>query len=138
MSTELQATVPHKGLSAIGVYNLIAVILFVLTVTEVGILYPPLSGMPETLKVFLLLGISVAKYVTVVAFFMHLFYDSPICTVLFSMGMFIAIGTVVVLMHVLPEAESPLPVRSHEAIQKSLEGKTSFHEFHLRNLRSAA
>jgi cytochrome c oxidase subunit 4 len=139
MSTEPETAEPHvRGLSSVGVYNLIAVILFVLTVTEVGILFPPLDAMPDLIKIPLLIGISVAKYAIVVAFFMHLFYDSPLCTFLFGMGMAIAVGTVIAWMHILPTEENPLPVRSPAEVRKSMEGKTSFRDFQSRALCAQA
>ncbi len=89
-------------------YNFIAISLFVVTALEVAILYPPLSDMGEYLKVIVLVVLSLGKFAIVVAFFMHLFFDAPLLTFLFSMGMVIATGTVVALIHVMPAAEHPL------------------------------
>lgn len=89
-------------------YNGIAVSLFVVTALEVAILFPPLDDMGTYFKVILLILLSLGKFAIVVAFFMHLFFDAPLCTFLFTIGMVIAIGTVVVLINVMPQAEHPL------------------------------
>src|SRR5688572_1662835 len=92
----------HFGLSIEVFYTVVAAILFLVTVAEVALLYPPLNLMNGYLKVGLLVVMSVAKFVAVVAFFMHLYFDSPICTFLFSVGMVMAVGTIVALIHLFP------------------------------------
>lgn len=118
MSNDPHSQEPHGGHATVGLYNLIALILFVVTVLEVGILYPPLSSLPDAIKITLLVGMSVAKFGAVVAFFMHLYYDHPICAGLFALGLGIAIGTMVALIHILPRPENPLQARPKDEIHK--------------------
>lgn len=103
----------HKGHGHPSVlfYNIVALILFVVTALEVGVLYPPLLYAGTYFRVILLVVLSIAKFIVVVAFFMHLFFDAPLCTFLFAIGMVIATGTVVALIHVMPAAEHPLMPR---------------------------
>ena len=89
-------------------YNIIAVSLFVVTALEVCVLYPPLNQMGDYIRVILLVLLALGKFVIVVAFFMHLFFDAPLLTFLFVVGMVIGTGTVVALIHVMPAAEHPL------------------------------
>lgn len=104
MSAEAQATHEHGhfGLSVNMFYTVVAVILFLVTVLEVALLYPPLNLLNGYLKVGMLVVLSVGKFIAVVAFFMHLYFDSPLCTFLFTMGMVMATGTVVALIHLFP------------------------------------
>ena len=102
MSVGEQSNQGHFGLSIEVFYTVVAVILFLITVGEVALLYPPLNMINGYVKVAVLVVLSVAKFVAVVAFFMHLYFDSPLCTFLFSMGMVMATGTVVALIHLFP------------------------------------
>lgn len=83
-------------------YIVIAVILAVVTALEVAIFYiPALSGV----IVPLLLGLSTAKFVLVVMFYMHLKMDSSIFTWVFVAPMTLAIFLIValvVLFNILP------------------------------------
>lgn len=103
----------HKGGGHPSVlfYNIIAISLFVVTALEVAVLYPPLLYAGTYFRVILLVVLSVAKFAIVVAFFMHLFFDAPLLTFLFAIGMVIATGTVVALIHVMPAPEHPLTPR---------------------------
>ena len=94
--------------ASVGFYSFVAVVLCPITAVEVAILYPPLQYMPDSFRVAVLISLSVIKFVSVVAFFMHLYYDHPITTALFSTGMILAAGTMVGLIHVIPQAENPL------------------------------
>ncbi len=107
----------HKGGGHPSVlfYNIIAISLFVVTALEVGVLYPPLNEISTQIKVLILLVLSVGKFAIVVAFFMHLFFDAPLLTFLFAIGMVIATGTVTVLINVMPAAEHPLQPRGKPA-----------------------
>jgi len=95
-------------------YNIVAALLFLVTALEVAVLYPPLSDMGTYFRVILLVVLSIGKFAVVVAFFMHLFFDSPLMTFLFSAGMIVATGTVVVLIHVMPPPEHPLQPRGKQ------------------------
>lgn len=107
----------HKGDGHPSVlfYNIIAISLFVVTAMEVAVLYPPLNEFSTQLKVLVLLVLSVGKFAIVVAFFMHLFFDAPLLTFLFAMGMVIATGTVAALINVMPAPEHPLQPRGKPA-----------------------
>ena len=105
-------------------YNLIAVSLFVVTALEVGVLYPPLNEMGTYLKVVILVLLSLGKFAIVVAFFMHLFFDAPLLTFLFAIGMVIGTGTVVALIHVMPAPEHELqPVGRHKWEEMRMPGE---------------
>ncbi|MBX3169318.1 MAG: cytochrome C oxidase subunit IV family protein [Candidatus Eremiobacteraeota bacterium] len=96
-------------------YNIIAISLFVVTALEVGVLYPPLNEFSLYFKVLLLIVLSVGKFAIVVAFFMHLFFDAPLLTFLFAIGMVIGTGTVAILINVMPAPEHPLQPRGKPA-----------------------
>ena len=99
--------------ATVGFYTFIAVVLCIVTAVEVAILYPPLDHMPDFLKIGILVILSLAKFAAVVAFFMHLYFDHPLTTALFLIGMVLATGTVISLIHVMPgprgEPLKPLP-----------------------------
>jgi cytochrome c oxidase subunit 4 len=95
-------------------YNFIAISLFLITGLEVLVLYPPLMHFGDYFKIILLVVLSVGKFAVVVAFFMHLYFDAPILTFLFAIGMVIGTGTVVALIHVMPPAEHPLQPKGKE------------------------
>lgn len=106
MSAEVHPAPPqdhgHFGLSVNMFYTVVAVILGLVTALEVALLYEPLNQLNGYLKVGILTVLSIGKFIAVVAFFMHLYFDSPLCTFLFSMGMVMAVGTVVALIHLFP------------------------------------
>jgi cytochrome c oxidase subunit 4 len=82
----------HPGAS---VYIKIAVILTVITAVEVGIYYVdalrPLIGP-------ILIVLSVAKFIIVVGYYMHLKFDHPLFTWLFGFGMATAVFTIIALI----------------------------------------
>lgn len=94
----------HDGAHAsAGFYWLIGIILAILTGLEVGAYYMELGSF----EVPLLLGLSVAKFILVVAFFMHLKFDSKLFTLVFGAGMVLAtfmIGALIMLYHFVPGA----------------------------------
>ena len=65
-----------------GTYIIVALVLAALTAIEVGIYY--ITGGLTYIPLLLLMA---AKFVIVVAFFMHLRFDSPLFRRLFSMGL---------------------------------------------------
>ncbi len=70
------------------VYVRIAIILGIITGVEVAIYYiPALSGV----LVPALLVLSAIKFVTVVGYFMHLKFDSPMLTFIFSSALIVSI-----------------------------------------------
>jgi len=78
-------------------YVMIAVILCVITAIEVGIYYLP-DDFPRALYVAILLTLALTKFVTVVAFYMHLRVDRPIFRRFFTVG---AVGAVLLYTIVL-------------------------------------
>lgn len=89
------------GHASVGFYWAIGGILAVLTALEVAAYYMELGAV----EVPLLLGLSIAKFVIVVMFFMHLKFDSKLFTGVFLAGMVLAIFMVSALMllyHVVP------------------------------------
>ena len=77
-------------------YIQVAVVLAIITAVEVATLYIP--GIPNTVLVISLLGMSVVKFVLVVGFFMHLRYDHNIMRSLFIGPLIIAICIILALM----------------------------------------
>ena len=89
------------GHASVGFYWMIGGILAVLTALEVAAYYMELGS----LEVPLLIGLSIAKFVLVVMFFMHLKFDSRIFTGVFMAGMVLAVfmvGALILLYHVVP------------------------------------
>ena len=76
-------------------YLIVAAVLAGLTAVEVMVFYV------ETLRPLilpLLLTLMVVKFALVAMFFMHLRYDSPVLTGIFSWGLFIALGIILALL----------------------------------------
>ena len=93
--------------ASVGFYWMIGGILAALTALEVAAYYMELGS----LEVPLLLALSVVKFILVVAFFMHLKFDSRIFTGVFVAGLTLAVFMVtalVVLYHHMPV--TPVPV----------------------------
>ena len=91
------AAAPHGGGHAsTRTYIQVAVVLAIITAVEVASLYIP--GIPNSLLVISLLGMSVVKFVLVVGFFMHLRYDHNIMRSLFIGPLIIAICIILALM----------------------------------------
>ena len=90
------AHAPGEGHATVQTYVRVAVVLGLLTAIEIGALYVP--GLPSHLLVTLLLVFSVLKFALVVAFFMHLRYDSKLLTVLFVGPLLIAMLIILALM----------------------------------------
>lgn len=95
------------GHASVGFYWLIGGILAALTALEVAAYYMAMTnGAVAAVEVPLLLGLSIVKFVLVVMYFMHLKMDSPILTLLFLAGLFLAVfmvGMLVWLYHVVPD-----------------------------------
>lgn len=85
----------EAGHASRGTYWLVALILAIMTVLEVAVFYIPLL---HVAIVPILLVLSIAKFTLVVAFFMHLKYDTPILTRVFLGGLVVAIVIVLSLM----------------------------------------
>ena len=90
------AHAPGEGHATVQTYIRVAVVLGILTAIEIGALYVP--GLPRHILVTLLLVFSVLKFALVVAFFMHLRYDSKLLTALFVGPLVIAMVIILALM----------------------------------------
>jgi cytochrome c oxidase subunit 4 len=83
------------GHAARSTYWIIAVVLAMITVLEVAVFYvPAIRGV----IVPVLLVLSAAKFVLVAMFFMHLKYDSPVLTVVLSVGLVVATAIILAIM----------------------------------------
>lgn len=82
------------GLTDMG-YVKVAIILALMTGLEVGLSY---AGLPGSVFMPALLVLMVAKFWTVVSYFMHLKFDNPIFTRLFYSGLFLAMFVFLVLL----------------------------------------
>jgi cytochrome c oxidase subunit 4 len=92
----------HDKHASVGFYWLIGIILAVITGIEVAIFYIPAIG---AALVPILLVLSVAKFVIVVMFFMHLKFDSRIFTGVFLAGITLAVfmvSALIVLYYWIP------------------------------------
>lgn len=69
-------------------YLMIGVTLFILTVAEVAVLYVPFL---KPFLVWILVGLSLWKFVLVILTFMHLKYDSKVYSGFFYVGMALAV-----------------------------------------------
>ena len=85
----------HHAHASVGTYVKIAVILTVVTGLEFSVIY--IRAFTPIL-VPLLLVLSAGKFALVVLFFMHLRYDRPLLTTLFTVPLLIAIIVVVAMM----------------------------------------
>lgn len=88
-------TKPGQAHASTGTYWLIALILAIITLIEVAVFYVPLL---HSVIVPILLVLSVAKFVLVAMFFMHLKFDKPVLTTVFAVGLIVATSIVVVMM----------------------------------------
>ena len=87
----------HDGAHAsVQTYIRVAVVLAILTAIEIGAVYVP--GLPRHVLVALILVFGTLKFALVVAFFMHLRYDSRLLTVLFVGPLAIATAIILAIM----------------------------------------
>ncbi|MBI4419637.1 MAG: cytochrome C oxidase subunit IV family protein [Gemmatimonadetes bacterium] len=76
-------------------YLVIAAILTIITLVEVGVFYVPAF---KPVLIPLLLALSALKFALVVMFYMHLKFDHQLFTSVFLLPLFIAIGVIVALL----------------------------------------
>ena len=86
----------HQEHASVATYLRVAVILAILTAIEIGSLYVP--GLPPHILVTLLIIFGIMKFALVVAFFMHLRYDSKLLTALFVGPLLIATLIILAIM----------------------------------------
>jgi cytochrome c oxidase subunit 4 len=98
--------VGHHEPSKFHIYIQIAMILAVITGTEVVLVYMPIV---KWVVVTALVILSAVKFMFVIFFFMHLRWDKVFCTILFFIGLILAGGTMWALLHLFgAEASKPL------------------------------
>lgn len=86
---------PHNDHASVRTYVQVALVLTAITALEVGVIY---IRFLTPIIVPLLLAMSLAKFLLVVMFFMHLRYDARPLSLLFAGPMLIAVGLAVALM----------------------------------------
>jgi len=102
MSTE-PTTTEHtgQGHASRATYWMVALILGIVTLLEVAVFYVPLL---HAVIVPMLLVLSAFKFALVAAFFMHLKYDKPVLSMVFAIGLLVAVFIILalyLLFHVL-------------------------------------
>jgi cytochrome c oxidase subunit IV len=88
------------------IYVQIAMLLAVITGIEIVGVYVPLA---KWIIVTALVSLSAVKFMFVIFFFMHLRWDKPFCTILFFIGLILAIGTCWALLQLF-SADASLPL----------------------------
>ena len=84
------------GHASVATYLRVAVVLAIITASEIAALYVP--GLPTGALVTGLIVFSILKFGLVVAFFMHLRYDSKVLAALFVGPLMIACAIILALM----------------------------------------
>jgi cytochrome c oxidase subunit 4 len=98
---------PHPEQSKFHIFVQLAMVLAVITGVEIVLVYMPFM---KWLIVSSLVVLSAVKFLFVIFVFMHLKWDKPFCTILFFIGLTLAIGTVAALLALFgAEASAPLP-----------------------------
>ena len=106
--------VGHHEPSKFHFYIQIAMILAVITGTEVVLVYLPLA---KSLVVGLLVTLSAVKFLFVIFYFMHLRWDKLFCTILFFIGLILGGFTMFALLHLFgAEASKPLSAASIQTV----------------------
>ncbi|HWA08020.1 MAG TPA: cytochrome C oxidase subunit IV family protein [Opitutaceae bacterium] len=96
------------------IYVQIALLLAVITGVEIVMVYLPFL---KWLLVSGLVVLSIVKFMFVIFYFMHLRWDKPFCTILFFIGLVLAIGTVWALIRLFSvEDGRPLTAAPQAAI----------------------
>ncbi len=94
----------HHG-GSLGFYIGLAIFLAIVTGLEIWIVSDTKgvnhAGNEDLVRTWLTI-FSIAKFVGVVAFFMHLYYDRKLLTFLFTAGLITAACTMVALLHLIP------------------------------------
>jgi cytochrome c oxidase subunit IV len=94
---------PHSAQSRFHIYVQIAMILAVITGVELLLIFLPF---PKPLLITGLVALSAVKFMFVIFFFMHLRWDRILCTILFFIGLVLAAGTMVALLHLFAVKDS--------------------------------
>jgi cytochrome c oxidase subunit 4 len=93
----MSETARHEppGHASTGTYLAVAAVLTIVTLVEVGVFYVPAF---QPILVPLLLLLSAAKFSLVVMFYMHLKFDHPLFTLIFSLPLLLALGVAIALL----------------------------------------
>ena len=112
----------HQEHASVHTYLRVAVVLAILTAIEIGALYVP--GLPPHILVTLIIIFGTFKFALVVAFFMHLRYDSKLLTALFVGPLMIATLIILWVISLI------VPLRMDEATLKvgddAVHGETAY------------
>ena len=84
------------------IYVQIAMLLAVITGVEIIMVYLPFM---KALLIGGLVVLSIVKFMFVIFYFMHLRWDKPFCTILFFIGLVLAVGTVWALLQLFRTEE---------------------------------
>jgi len=104
--TATPATEANNAHSKFHTFVQIAMVLSVITGIEIVLVYLPFA---KWLIVSALVVLSAVKFLFVIFYFMHLRWDKVFCTILFFIGLVLAIGTVAALLALFgSEASVPL------------------------------
>jgi len=95
MSQETSTEAVHTGHPTAGVYFRIAIILCVITAIEVGIFYLEDIG---HWMIPILTILSIGKFALVAMYYMHLKFDNKLFTILFLVGLVLAVAVVSMLL----------------------------------------
>lgn len=87
----------HHDESKFPLYVQIAMLLAVITGVEIIMVYLPFL---KWLLISGLVVLSIVKFMFVIFYFMHLRWDKPFCTILFFIGLVLAVGTVWALIKI--------------------------------------
>ena len=96
----------HHDESKFPLYVQIAMLLAVITGVEIIAVYLPFA---KWMIVTGLVVLSTVKFMFVIFYFMHLRWDKPFCTILFFIGLVLAMGTCWALLQLFG-AEAALPL----------------------------
>lgn len=101
----------HAEQSKFHIFVQIAMVLAVITGVEIVLVYLPFA---KWLLVSTLVVLSAVKFLFVIFVFMHLKWDKAFCTILFFIGLILALGTAAALIALFSaEASAPLTTLLH-------------------------
>jgi cytochrome c oxidase subunit 4 len=99
---------PSHGQSHFNAYVQIAMVLAVITGTEILLIFLPFG---KWLVIGSLVALSAVKFMLVISFFMHLRWDRLLCTGIFVVGLILGGGTMLALVRLFGAAAS-IPLSS--------------------------
>ncbi|MCC6415405.1 MAG: cytochrome C oxidase subunit IV family protein [Opitutaceae bacterium] len=108
MSSPTATVGHHDDENKFQIYVRIAMLLAVITGVEIVIIFIPFA---TWLIVTSLVVLSVVKFLYVIFYFMHLKWDKAFCTILFFIGLVLAIGTTWALLEIF-HVQNSIPLTS--------------------------